>query len=368
MNIGVDARPLTYRLTGIGVYLKHLLDELQKIDRENCYYLISNGPIYYVLKNPNWCKIEGKWRKKLLSTFWMQCQAPLLASKLRLDLFWGPRHHFPIFLTGKIKTVLTIHDIVHILYPETMSLAHLLVERLLMRWSALKADRIITVSSSTASGIQKAYGLSLGKIRVIHSGVPVLVNNTALDGWRYKGLPRQYFLFVGTLEPRKNFERVFKAFELMQPERCGVHLVIVGGRGWKNKGFLHKLKTHPLNHHIHLIGYVDSDQLLTFYTNALCLLFPSLYEGFGLPILEAMSCGTPVITSNISSMPEVAGDAALLVNPYDVDALMEAMQKILTNEKLRELLVMKGFERVKRYSWKRCAKQTLEVFNMLGNR
>ena len=135
MKIGVDARPLTYRLTGIGVYLEHILDTLQRIDQINNYYLISNGPINYNLNNTKWVKIEGKCKKKLLSTFWMQCRAPVLASKLTIDLFWSPRHHLPVLLSPKIKTVLTVHDIVHRLFPNTMALPNLLVERLLMRWS-----------------------------------------------------------------------------------------------------------------------------------------------------------------------------------------------------------------------------------------
>jgi len=368
MRIGVDARPLTYQLTGIGVYLKHILDELQKIDHENYYYLISNGPIHYDFKNLKWLKVGGNYKKKLISTFWMQSQAPILALKLELDIFWGPRHHLPVLLPHRIKTVVTVHDIVHRLYPNTMALRNLLVERLLMRWSLLRADCIITDSRSTASDIQKSYRVDSKKINTIHLGIPVLPKSTTVDVNTNTGLPSKYFLFVGTLDPRKNFEHIFKAFELIHPGSQGVDLVIVGGEGWKNKAFLRRLKTHPLNRCIHLTGYVSRDRLVSFYKKALCLLFPSLYEGFGLPILEAMACGTPVITSNVSSMPEVAGEAALLVNPYDVSALAKAMQEIVMNGKLRERLRIKGFERVKKFSWEQCARDTLNVFDMLGSR
>ncbi|MCJ7617944.1 MAG: glycosyltransferase family 4 protein [Desulfobacterales bacterium] len=360
MNIGIDARPLTYQMTGIGTYLKQLLDEMQKIDRVNHYYLISNGPISFNLKNPLWFKIEGKIKKKMLSTLWMQCKAPLLAYKLKLDLFWGPRHHLPPLLPKKIKKMLTIHDVVHLLYPKTMPLSHLIVERLLMRLSILKADYIIAVSSSTESNIKDAYGICSDKIRTIYSGTPVLTKRTSIK--KYKSLPSKYFLFVGSLEPRKNFERVFAAFEFLQPESYGVHLVIVGGKGWKNRKFLKRLKTHPLKSFIHLTGYITSAYLSKIYSQALCLVFPSLYEGFGFPILEAMACGTPVITSNISSMPEVAGGAAILVDPYDVDALAEAMHGVLTDKGLRESLVKKGLERVKQFSWEKCAEETIKVY------
>lgn len=361
MRIGVDARPLSYRLTGIGVYLKHILQALSEIDKENQYFLISNGPINYELKNPKWHKIEGKLKKKLLSTFWMQVQAPILATRLKLDLFWSPRHHLPLLLPRKVKTVLTIHDIVHFLYPETMPLPHLLVERLLMRWSVLKADQIITVSQSTASGLQKACRVDMKRVEIIYSGAPVLMNGISAKRNVYGVLPSRYFLCVGTVEPRKNFDRILRAFELINPRSHDTHLVIVGDKGWKRKAFLNRLKRHPFRDRVHLTGYVDCDIEVHLYKHAVCLLFPSLYEGFGFPILEAMACGVPVITSNVSSMPEVAGDTALLVDPYDVRALAGAMHQILSNAELKEDLVMKGLERVKRFSWKRCAAETIQA-------
>ncbi len=367
MRIAVDARPLSYELTGIGIYLKHLLDEIQKIDYENNYYLISNGRINYDLRNPRWSKVEGKLKKKLLSTLWVQSRVPLIVSKLGVDLFWGPRHHLPVLLPPRIRTVLTLHDIVHCVHPETMPLSHLLAERTLMRWSLTRSDSIIAVSQSTAIDIQRNYGVNSNKINVVYHGSPAFPKG--LDGAAdpYRKLPAKYFLFVGTLDPRKNFERLFKAFESLEPLRYGAHLVIVGGKGWKNKAFLKTLRTSPVRACVHLAGYVPRSQLRAIYENAVCLLFPSVFEGFGLPILEAMACGTPVITSNTSSMKEVAGDAALLVNPYDVGALAEAMKQVLINQSLREDLVAKGFQRIKRFSWERCAEQTLRIFNRLAN-
>lgn len=362
MKIGIDARPLSYQLTGIGVYLKYLLDEIQRKDHRNYYYLTSNGPIDYDLKNPKWFKFEGRSKKKLVSTIWMQFFAPILMSKLNIDLFWGPRHNLPLFLPRRVKTVLTVHDIVHRLYPKTMALPNLVIERLLMRSSLLLSDCILTVSKSTALDIQKLYGLDLKKIDMIHPGVPFLQKNSTGSANLDRRLPSKYFLFVGTHDPRKNLLRVLQAFELINPKSNGLHIVIVGGSGWKSKAFHEMIRVHPLNHLIHLTGYQPRDRLESFYKNALCLLFPSLYEGFGFPILEAMSCGTAVITSNISSMPEVAGDAALLVDPHNVYALAEAMHGIVKSENLREHLAKKGLERVKMFSWEHCAEQTIQVF------
>jgi len=366
LKIGVDARPLSYQLTGIGVYLRYLLDELQKIDDRNDYYLISNGPIQYTLMNPRWTKLSGHFRYKFVSTFWMQFNVPPLAHKLSFDLFWASRHHLPLLLPKEIKTVVTVHDVVNRSYPETMALPNLLVERLLMKLSLNRSEEIIADSRSTAADIREQFGISAGKLHTIHLGTPLFLERVKRDQGQGGTVPRRYFLFVGTLDPRKNFERLFKAFEMLKPLRRGLHLVIVGGEGWKNKKFRKMVQMHPLKTQIHMTGYLPRDQLASYYENAICLMFPSLYEGFGLPILEAMSCGAPVITSDTSSMPEVAGDAALLVNPYDIPSIADAMKRLMSDKALREHLIRSGLKRVKHFSWKRCAEETLRIFNRVG--
>jgi len=363
MKIGVDARPLSYQLTGIGVYLKHLLDEIQKIDHQNDYYLISNGPIDYDVKNSRWSKTVGRLERKLLSTLWMQVNVPVIAVKMNFDLFWGSRHHLPLLLPPGIRTVVTVHDVVNRRYPGTMALPNLFVERLLMKLSLKRSDAIIADSRSTATDIEGELGISAKKIDTIHLGTPILPKEPECGSKQSIDVPGRYFLFVGTLDPRKNFERIFKAFELLKPLSKRLHLVIVGGEGWKNRVFIEMVSKHPLKAQIHMPGYLPRNQLVSYYKNALCLMFPSLYEGFGFPILEAMSCGTPVITSNVSSMKEVAGNAALLVNPYDTDAISEAMHRLLGDEPLRESLIKKGFQRAKEFSWKKCANETLKIIN-----
>ena len=163
MRIGVDARPLSYQLTGIGLYLQSLLDTIQEIDKNNYYFLLSNTTIDFNLRNSKWTKIEGSVKKKTFSPPWMQLRGPVIAHKLGLDLFWSPRHHLPVALAHRIKTVLTIHDIVHHYYPNTMTLPNLVAERLLMRWSLIRSHRVIADSKSTASDIQRVYGLNKKK-------------------------------------------------------------------------------------------------------------------------------------------------------------------------------------------------------------
>jgi glycosyltransferase involved in cell wall biosynthesis len=368
MIVGIDARPFSYRLTGIGFYLKHLLDELQGLDTGNQYYLISNATIDYEIRNPKWCKIEGGFRTKLASPFWAQLVAPLIALEKGIDLFWGPRHQLPIFLPQRVKTVLTVHDIVHRLYPKTMALPNLLSERLFFRLSLSRSDAIVVDSESTASDIRRLHRVNAKKINTIHPGIPWLPGKAAHGASPNLCLPPRYFLFVGTLDPRKNLERLLDAYRTLGPEKHGVHLVIVGDEGWKNQSVRKRIKAEKLNGHIRLTGYVPREDLESLYRKALCLIFPSLYEGFGFPILEAMACGTPVITSNTSSMPEVAGNAALLVDPHDVSALVAAMNKIVKNEDLRKDLSAMGVERARHFSWGRCAEETLKVFEKVMKR
>lgn len=366
MRIGVDARPLSYRMTGIGVYLKSVLDEIQKIDSKNHYFLISNAKIHYAIGNPNWEKVEGNLKKKLLSTFWMQTMAPVILLKFGIDLFWGSRHHLPLFMSPKIRSILTIHDLVYRFYPETMALPNFLVERLLMKRSIKRADAVITDTFSTANDIRAVFKMNRARIFPIHLGKPETPPQEYSHGGSCDDLPLKYFLFVGTLDPRKNFERLLKAFTILNAARHNVSLLIVGSEGWKNKGFLDAVRDHPFRSYIHLKGYVPPRFLATCYENAICLVFPSLYEGFGLPILEAMSYGTPVITSDIPVLKEVAGDAALLINPKDTVELAEAMKSVMMNEELRERLSIKGSQRIRQFSWKQCARETLKVINMLS--
>ena len=336
------------------------------MDQENHYCLISNGPILFKATNPLWEKFEGRLPQKELGALWMQCRTPLIASSLGLDVFWGTRHQLPLFLSRNVKAALTVHDIVHLLFPETMSLPILMAERLFMRRSIRRADHVIAVSGSTASGIQDHYRVKAQKISVIYPGSPISSEQDRSKSFNDEKLPEKYFLFVGTLEPRKNLKTILNAFSLLDPEKKGIDLLVVGNIGWKNKELLAILNSNRFRSRVHLKGYVDDDRLSHMYKHAVCLLYPSLYEGFGFPILEAMHRGVPVITSNVASMPEVAGDAALLVDPADAQGLAEAMNRILMNDDLRNNMISKGYERVRQFSWERCAEETLAIFNQWG--
>lgn len=358
----MDARPLSYQLTGIGYFLKHLLDEIQEIDRQNRYYLISNTRLDYELLNRRWHKVEGRVRGKLLSTAWMQTNVPIIARRHKIDVYWGTRHQLVLLLPSKVKSVLSIYDIVHRLYPTTMALPNLVIERLLMRLSLMKASHIVTASKSTASDLQTYFKTDSNKVSTIYPGVPTLPVGKSVGGLQ---LPNRFFLFVGTLEPRKNLIKIIEAFERIEPHKSDVYLVIVGAKGWKDREFLRLMQSSETGKRILCYGYLDRNELRLIYESAECLLLPSLYEGFGFPILEAMACRTPVITSKKASMPEVAGEAAVLVEPNDVNQIAAAMQKILTDDDLKRNLIAKGNARLASFSWTQCANEMKNTFERL---
>lgn len=362
MIIAIDARPLSYTLTGIGVYLSHAVEALQRLDEVNSYCLMSNAAIPVTLCNHRWRKVEGRAGGKLMSTAWLQAAAPLIARRCRADIFWGPRHHLPLGLPRGIKCVLTVHDVVHRVLPSTLAWPNLLMERLFMRWSLLRADRILADSDSTARDLVRFYGTSRSKIRRVYPGVPGLPEAVPRSEGEGPDAEAPFFLFVGTLDPRKNFVRLFNAFERLAVEDPQVRLVLAGDAGWKNEDFLRMLRRHPLRGRVDVLGYVSGGQLASLYTRAVALVLPSLYEGFGFPIVEAMAVGTPVITSRTGSMPEAAGDGALLVDPLDVGALAEAMRRVLGDVDLRRILLEKGRAQASRFSWTRCAAEILAVF------
>ena len=363
----MDTRPLSYPLTGIGVYVKHLLKALQEHDAVNNYLLISNGPIKFQINNYHWCKYEGRITQKLLSTLWMQIFAPWAAIKHGIDLFWSPRHHLPMGLPPTIPCVLTIHDLTYRFYPETMARANLWVERLLMPGSARRARKVITDAQSTANDLITDMGISSDRIEVVPPGPPLLTDPAGGNqAESYPLLPQRYFLFVGTLDPRKNFKGLFEAFVGLEPENNDLHLVIVGGAGWKNEDFHSQIENHCLGNRIHFTGYVARARLQTIYQNAIALVFPSFYEGFGFPILEAMAAGVPVITANVSSLPEVAGDAAILVDPHNTKALSRAMRRVQNSESLRTEMIARGKRQYAGFSWGRAAEQMMDIFHRVG--
>ncbi len=266
---------------------------------------------------------------------------------------------------------MTVHDLSFVRVPETTSPnLKVYLDRVVPR-SVKYADHILADSEATKYDLIELYGVLSDKISVLLSGVDERfhkIDNTVglLTTRRKYGIGNEPYIFsVGTVQPRKNYSRLIQSLAQLRLSGYDINLVIAGGRGWLEDPIYESIRAAKMEKHVHFIGFADEADLPALYNGAYCCAFPSLYEGFGLPILEAMSCGTPVITSNVSSLPEVAGDAAITVNPYDIDALTHAIKKVMDDQNLYQTLVQKGFERAKLFSWDKSARQLRDIYATL---
>ncbi len=235
------------------------------------------------------------------------------------------------------------------------------------KYSVRKAKQIFTISKSSKDDIIKEYGIPGYKIAVTHPGIRKEISNKkqaiSMDNLKSKyKIKGDYILFVGTLQPRKNIIRLVEAFSKIKSD---VKLVIVGKKGWLYEEILESPKKFDIEDRVKFLDFVPDEDLPLFYKNALCFVLPSLYEGFGLPVLEAMQYGCPVITSNISSLPEVGGDAALYIDPLNVNDIKKNLELIIQNSELRQKLIKKGYEQVKKFSWEKTARETLSALEGL---
>jgi len=399
MTIGIDIRMLARGArTGVEEYTINLLSNMLCLDKNVKYKLFYNGYQkmelnYDWLKLPNVELMQFRMPNRVLDISSHFLNHPKLDKLLKgVDLFFSP-HIFLSSVSGKCKTVTTFHDLSFEMYPEFYSAGksywHFSVNP---KKQAEKADRIIAVSQSTKDDLVKFYGIESSKIKVIYSGVDdesKIVDSELriLEVRKKYNLPEKYILYLGTLEPRKNIIGLIKAFELFKKRNppsplfqrgscvpslskgvrgiSGVKLVIAGSKGWLYKDIFKVANSSFVKDDIIFAGFINDQDKPILYNSAELFVYPSFYEGFGFPPLEAMLCGVPVITSNFSSLPEAVGDAAVMVDPYNLDELAEAMQMVLADDKLRNILIQKGFERVKKFNWKKCAEETLEVLKSI---
>jgi len=288
-------------------------------------------------------------------------------TRRRPTVLFVPAHVIPFVQpTSRLPaSVVTIHDLGHHAFPET----HTWQQRLLIeggtRWSVHTAQRVIAVSQATANDLVGRYHVPAERIRVIYEAPTqtaiVTLDQVAAVRQRHQ-LERPYALFVGTIQPRKNVARLLRAYAwLHRNTSVAWDLVFAGARGWLSDSLYEQAASLGLAQRVRFLGYIADDELPALLKGALFFSFPSLFEGFGLPVLEAQSYGVPVLTSNNSSLPEVAGDAALLVDPTDVDAIANAMLRLSQDEVLRQQLIDAGYANVRRFSWEKAARETLAV-------
>lgn len=354
MVIGFDgSRAFSKNRTGTENYSYQLLMHLSRIDKKNSYIvyvrpeidLPQKWPSNFTFKRINWPRL------------WTQVGLALSTFTDNLDVFFVPAHTLPIIRKPGLKTVVTVHDLGSEYLPSMHQLKQRLYLSYMQKHQLKSATKLIAVSKATKEDLVKRIGIDPSKVEVVYEGFDKnLFIPTKNDRLVNSLMP--YFLFVGTVQPRKNLERLIIAFSQLMTK--DLRLIIVGQRGWLSDEIYKLPKQLGIEDKVKFLGYVPDKDMPVLYSRAIALVFPSLFEGFGLPILEAQACGCPVLTSNISSMPEVAGKGAVYIDPYSIDDIVKGMERV-KREGERVKLIQAGFENVKRFSWEKCVRETLKV-------
>ncbi len=367
MRIGIDARLTYYRQAGISQYTVQLIEALSRLELEDDFVVIesirSKEPL---IEHPRFTT-----RHSLTPSHHRleQLSLPLELAPLRLDLLHSP-DFIPPF-RAKVRSVITVHDLVFLMFPQflTKDSARYYGQ---IDHAVRRADAVIAVSHATKRDIMQLLGVAEHKIRVIYEAASPIFRPLRSDDLTQRvrgrfGIQREFLLFVSTIEPRKNVPVLLRAYRQLR-DNYGVdaQLVLAGDKGWLFDEVFDLTRRLELEDHVLFLGRVTTRELLWLYNAAQALVAPSVYEGFGLTPLEAMACGTPVIVSNVSSLPEIVSDAGLTVDPSDVEALTVAMWRVLDDSELRSTLVQKGLKRAALFSWDKAARETLALYKSIS--
>lgn len=368
MRIGIDASRLAVdKRTGTENYALQIIRGLAQTSPDSLTLYFNQPPGLPLLEELQLSRsIEIK--SLLFKRLWTHYRLSREMLTQPPDCLFVPAHVLP--LVHPARSVVTLHDLGYLYHPEAHPTKARLYLDISTRWSAIQARKIIAVSQATKTDLVQHYGIAPEKISVIYHGYdkerfqPV-ANSAVLQAVRQRyGLSsNRFFFYIGTLQPRKNLLRLLEAFErlIKTPEFADVKLLLGGKPGWLSKSILEKAATMPDK--VLLPGYIADTDLPALYSAAAAFVFPSLYEGFGMPVLEALACGCPVVCANSSSLPEVAGEAALYHHPLDSVALEFRLRQILTEPSLTEALRQKGLAQAAKFSWEKCAAETAQLFS-----
>jgi glycosyltransferase involved in cell wall biosynthesis len=373
MKIGIDIRPLGFLndVAGLYQYTFNLVSNLLAIDSHDEYALLSTIRGFCgdeSIPDTVLRRFPGRLSKFLLETL----TAPLELVMGRADLFHGPCFFVPRSLRSKL--VVTIHDVMPFRHPEYLKAEWADSTKKSIHASIKRADCIIAVSRFTKCEIVELLQVPDDRIRVIYNGISPIFrpvrDQTKVEHIKTRyGVRGPYFLFVGTIEPKKNITTLICAWAALRAStRYQYPLVLVGKKGWYFEELQKEIQYRSDRKDIIFTDSITNDDLLYLYSGAEAFVMPSLFEGFGIPLIEAMACGTPVVTSNRTSLPEIAGDSALVVDPLDVRDIAGAMHMIVSDPSLRARLVQKGLERAKEFSWENTARETLNLYRELGGK
>lgn len=372
MLIGIDAsRAFLPNRTGTENYSYQLIRALTEIDRYNQYHLYTRFPVSQPSLDfalPENFIIVNIDRKKL----WTQVGLAREVFFHPPDVLFIPAHTLPLIRRPGLKTVVTIHDLGYEFLPQYHQFPHKLYLNKSTEYAVKFANRLIAVSKATRTDLIQKLNCPKDKITVVYE---------SFDQDRYYPLPEKkisktlkklqidkpYILFVGTIQPRKNITRLIEAFSLLSDKFPRLTLIIAGNKGWMYDEIFAAPKKLGIEKRVKFIGYTTENDLLELYNHAACFCLPSLFEGFGLPLLEAMACGCPVIASRISSMPEVVGGAGLLVDPYNTKDIAIKIEQMIENDVLRSGLKKRALLQAKKFSWEKTANETLEVLKQTFN-
>ncbi len=369
-RFGYDQGNIPIRV-GSGVYTNELLTALYLLDDKNDYTIFL-PPDRFASDLP---KEKNNWHYKVVgpSKLWTMYSLSkfFFVSKLKLDVFFSPTHYLPPFTP--FPSVISILDLSFLYFKSNFTLKDFWQLKLWSEWSAKSSRQIFTISSASKNDIIKKYELPANKIAVTYPGIPPSPRlrrarkKLNMDNVLKKyNVGKNYILFVGTIQPRKNIVKLIEAFSKIVAG--DLQLVIIGKPGWMYEEIYATPKKFGVEKRVKFLEAVTDEELPYFYKNAVCFVLPSLYEGFGMPILEAMQNGCPVVTSNVSSMPEAGGDAALYVDPNNIEDITDKITKVISDKNLREQMIKKGYEQVKKFSWEKTARATLKVLEQVAGK
>ena len=367
MRIAFDGTTLTPGRTGVGYYTEHLLQHLAREVESTGdeIVVLSNKPIDTERPLPAHVRVHDGHRFPV-RIGWMQMRAARALDAVRPDVAHFTNGMIPI--GSPVSTIVTVHDMSLRLYPQCHPLRRLLLNRPLMHVAIRQAASIVTVSDSARSDLLRLHGVAADRVSVVHEAASPsfrpITDRAELDRVRatYQ-LPPRFVLYVGTIEPRKNLSRLVDAFADARARGIPHHLVCVGPYGWSSRDLAGRVERLGLNDSVHFTGYAKFEDLPAIYNLADLFVFPSLYEGFGLPVVEAMASALPVITSNTSSLGEIAGDGAMTIDPTNTDALADAIARLAVDEELRRDIGRRGLLRSRVFSWTQTAKEMLAVYH-----
>lgn len=360
MTIGFDVSDLAAnRADGTTRYTRELAKRLPSLSGQTTWNFYSPGEFEIGQPLPaNVKKVISPWPK-----YWTQLKLPFDLQRDKPEVLFMPIQQLPILRPRKMKTVAVIHDLAFHIYPEQFTYKDWLLLHTFTAQVAREADRIIAVSQATADDIATYYGRT-DEVHVVHHGVDQVKFHKPTEeerqiAWRqltvkYPDLKKPYILYVGQMQPRKNLVRLIKAFEILHEKEPDLQLVISSGHGWKQAEILTAIKQSKAAESILMLGSVPDELLPALYWQAAVFTLVSLYEGFGMPILEALACGTPVVTSDVSSMPEVGGNQVTLVDPLNIEAIVEGVRK-------GRSMNLPVANHLAAFSWDRAAKETLDI-------